>query len=300
MANFSILETLGSKTPMVTVVDIGAMMEGKIKNRYDGLVERGLAQVIGFEPEPTEFEKLKAQADRRHAYLPYFVGSGKTATFYRCRYNACSSLYRPDPKVIDLFTTIGASAGGNFEVAHTAEVQTVRLDDIKEVAPCDFLKIDVQGAELDVLGGAVRTLGRTAVVEMEVEFVPIYENQPLFAEIDLFMRQNGFLLHKLVDVGGRSLRPFVVGSNPYKPISQLLWADAVYIKDFTRFDALSPELLLKTAVLLHEIYSSIDMVAFALKAFDAEAGTNFCSDYMQKVTAVGKIEYSFLNVKDWI
>ena len=300
MANFSILEILGSTTPSITVVDIGAMMEGKIKNRYDGLVERGMAQVIGFEPEPTEFEKLKAHADQRHAYLPYFVGSGKTATFYRCRYNACSSLYRPDPNVIDLFTSIGASAGGNFEVVHTAEVETVRLDDIKEVTACDFLKIDVQGAELDVLKGAVQTLGSTAVVEMEVEFVPIYENQPLFAEIDLFMRQNGFLLHKLVDVGGRSIRPFVMDSNPYKSISQLLWADAVYIKDFTRFDTLPPEILLKTAVLLHEVYSSIDMVAFALKAFDVKAGTKLCADYMEKVTAADKIEYSFLNVKDWI
>lgn len=299
MANFSILEILGSRVPMVTVVDIGAMVEGKLRNRYDGLVERGVAQVIGFEPQPAEFEKLKAHAAPRHTYLPCFVGSGKPATFYRCRYSACSSLYRPDPRVIDLFTSIGASLGGNFEVMGTAEVETVRLDDIKEVTACDFLKADVQGAELDALEGAVRTLGATAVVEMEVEFVPIYENQPLFAEIDLFMRQNGFLLHKLVDVGGRSIRPFAVEGNPYQSMSQLLWADAVYIKDFTRFDTLSPEMLLKTAVLLHEVYSSIDMVALALKAFDVKAGTRLCADYIEKVKTAGKIDYSFLNVKDW-
>ena len=89
MANFSIKEILGDKVPTVTVVDIGAMIEGK--NQYDGLVERGMARVIGFEPEPREFEKLKAQGDKRHTYLPYFVGSGKPATFYRCRYNGCSS-----------------------------------------------------------------------------------------------------------------------------------------------------------------------------------------------------------------
>ena len=300
MANFSIREILGSATPIITVVDIGAMMEGKIKNRYDGLVERGLAQVIGFEPEPTEFEKLKAHADQRHAYLPYFVGSGKPGTFHRCRYNGCSSLYAPDPRIIDLFTAIGASVGGNFEVISTSEVETVRLDDIKEIQICDFLKVDIQGAELDVLKGATRTLGKTAVVELEVEFVPLYKGQPLFAEIDIFMRKSGFLLHKLVDIAGRGIRPFVRDNNPFKPVSQLLWADAVYIKDFTRFDTLSPELLLKTAVLLHEVYSSIDMVAFALKAFDAKAGTKLCADYMEKVTAAGKIECSFLNVKDWI
>ena len=293
MANFSIKEILGNKTPMVTVVDIGAMIEGK--NRYDGLVERGLAQVIGFEPEPHEFEKLKTHGDKRHRYLPYFVGSGKRATFHRCRYNGCSSLYTPDPQIIDLFTAIGASVGGNFEVLETSEVETVRLDDIKEIQSCDFLKVDVQGAELDVLKGATRTLGKTVVVELEVEFVPLYKNQPLFAEIDIFMRKNGFLLHKFAEVASRAMRPFVIDKNPFKPVSQLLWANAVYIKDFTCFQALPPEMLLKTATVLHEAYTSFDMAACVLKAYDGKAAAQFYERYIAMVTTGGRVEYNFMN-----
>jgi FkbM family methyltransferase len=292
MANFAIKEILGDKAPMVTVVDIGAMIEGK--NRYDGLVEQDLAQVIGFEPEAHEFEKLKAQADKRHAYLPYFVGSGKPGTFHRCRYNGCSSLYEPDPRIIDLFTAIGASAGGNFEVLETSEVQTVRLDDIKEIQSCDFLKVDVQGAELDVLKGATRTLGKTTVVELEVEFVPLYKDQPLFAEIDIFMRANGFLLHKFHEVAGRAMRPFLVDNDLIKPLSQLLWANAVYIKDVTRFTALPPDMLLKTAAILHEVYASFDMAAFALKAYDLKAATHYHERYMARATTGARIEYSFM------
>lgn len=292
MANFSIKEVLGDKAPLVTVVDIGAMIEGK--NRYDDLVERGMARVIGFEPEPREFEKLKAQGDKRHVYLPYFVGSGKRATFHRCRYNGCSSLYTPDPRIIDLFTAIGASAGGNFEVLDTSEVETVRLDDIKEVQSCDFLKVDVQGAELDVLKGATRTLGKTAVVELEVEFVPLYKDQPLFAEIDIFMRANGFLLHKFHEVAGRAMRPFLMDKDLFKPISQLLWANAVYIKEFTHFHELSPDMLLKTAAVLHEVYASFDMAACALKAYDGKAATQFHECYIAKATTGARIEYSFM------
>ena len=298
MANFAFKEIVPEDMPVVTVVDIGAMMEGK--NRYDRLVEKGMAHVIGFEPEPAEYKKLKAREDATRTYLPYFVGNGRPATFHRCRYNGCSSLYRPDPRVIDLFTSIGATKNGNFRVLGTAEVKTSRLDDIEEIQTCDFLKIDVQGAELDVLEGATRTLRDTAVVELEVEFVPIYKDQPLFAEIDLFMRKNGFLLHKFVDVAGRAFRPFVLNDNPYKPVSQILWADAVYAKDFTGFDHLSPEMLLKIAIVLHDVYSSIDMVAHVLNFYDAKAGTKLRAAYRAKLARAGRIEHRFLNVKDWI
>ncbi len=294
MPNFSIQEILAEKAPPVTIIDVGAMLEGK--NRFDGLLEKGLARVIGFEPDPTEYQKLKPREDERHAFLPYFVGNGKSATFHRCRYNGCSSLYRPNRKLLDLFTSLGDPANGFFEVLSTSEVMTVRLDDIEEAKKCDFLKVDVQGAELDVLKGASRTLGHAAVVELEVEFVPLYEDQPLFAEIDSHMRSHGFLLHKFADIAGRAMQPFTLDQNPFKPLSQVLWANAVYIKDFTRFDQLSSDMLLKTAVVLHEVYASIDMAAFALKAYDAGQGTHLNEDYMAKISATAHVEYSFLNI----
>jgi FkbM family methyltransferase len=295
MANFSIQEILPENVPTVMVVDIGAMIAGK--NRFDGLVERGMAQVIGFEPEPTEYQKLKAGADARHVYLPYFVGSGQSATFYHCSpEGGCSSLYRPNRRIIDLLTLLGDPVIAFFDILGTSEVVTKRLDDIEELKACDLLKIDVQGSELDVLKGAVLTLRETAVVELEVEFVPLYEEQPLFAEVDIFMRNNGFLLHKFADVCGRALRPFIVDNDPFRPLSQVIWANAVYIKDFTRFDVLQPGILLKTAIILHEVYSSIDMVALTLRAYDAKIGTRLCENYMGRIAAAGRIDFSFMNL----
>lgn len=294
MPNFSIQEIFTEKAPTVTIIDVGAMLEGK--NRFDGLLEKGLARVIGFEPDPTEYQKLKPREDERHAFLPYFVGNGKPAVFHRCRYNGCSSLYRPNRKLLDLFTSLGDPANGFFEVLSTSDVMTVRLDDIEEAKNCDFLKVDVQGAELDVLKGASRTLGHAAVVELEVEFVPLYEGQPLFAEIDSYMRSQGFLLHKFADLAGRAMQPFVVDSNPFKPMSQVLWANAVYVKDFTSFEHYSSDILLKTAIVLHEAYASLDMAAFALKAYDAGQGTHLNECYMAKIFSTAQAECSFLNI----
>jgi hypothetical protein len=64
-------------------------------------------------------------------------------------------------------------------------------------------------------------------VEVEVEFTPIYRDQPLFADVDAFLRQRGFLLFDLRPVywkreGGRN-----IGG----PWGQIMWADALYLKE---------------------------------------------------------------------
>src|SRR5262249_3840648 len=59
----------------------------------------------------------------------------------------------------------------------------------------DFLKLDTQGTELEIMKGAREYLReqRIAVVKTEVSFVPVYRNQCTFSDIDSFMRAHGFL-----------------------------------------------------------------------------------------------------------
>ena len=56
----------------------------------------------------------------------------------------------------------------------------------------DILKLDVQGAELEVLRGAACTLGRTDAVIAEVGLFEYNEKAPLFAEVVRFMDEAGF------------------------------------------------------------------------------------------------------------
>jgi FkbM family methyltransferase len=55
-----------------------------------------------------------------------------------------------------------------------------------------WVKVDVQGGELGVLIGASGTLRRTAVLELEVSLVPLYESGPLLDEVYAFVRGRGF------------------------------------------------------------------------------------------------------------
>jgi FkbM family methyltransferase len=67
------------------------------------------------------------------------------------------------------------------------------------------LKLDVQGAELDVLAGAPATLADTELVQLETLLFPFYEGAPEVAEVVAFMRDAGFVVYDVVDLGYRPL-----------------------------------------------------------------------------------------------
>lgn len=249
----------------IEVLDIGALSEGA--DRYQRLVDLGLARVTGFEPNPGEYERLSKRAGP-YTYFPRFLGDGRPHTLHVARYPGCSSLLPPDPSIINMFTGIGAEApGGNFAILQTEAIETTRLDDIVGLRPPDYVKIDVQGAELMVLENGLRALESVLVLETEVEFLPLYKGQPLFADIQAFLHAQGFLVHKLIEVAGRNFRP-VVTPNPIEPISQILWADAVFVRDFRTLGAWSDTQLAKAATVLHEVYLSYDLVNLILLELD--------------------------------
>ena len=61
----------------------------------------------------------------------------------------------------------------------------------------------------------------------------------------------------------------------------MLWTDAIFIKNFTKFDQFSEEDLKKTALILNDLYGSIDIVLRALMAFDAKANSDIAKEYLE-------------------
>ncbi|MFH2008141.1 MAG: FkbM family methyltransferase [bacterium] len=86
-----------------------------------------------------------------------------------------------------------------MHVERHIEVSVVRLDRVLE-CDLDLVKLDLQGYELEALRGCEELLPRIKVITTEVEFVPLYETQPLFADIDLFLRAHGFRLLNLYEL----------------------------------------------------------------------------------------------------
>lgn len=57
-----------------------------------------------------------------------------------------------------------------------------------------FIKLDVQGAEIDVLRGAERTLQRAGVVQLELALMPYNDGSPTANDVFNFMEERGFVL----------------------------------------------------------------------------------------------------------
>lgn len=265
--------------PRLKIVDVGAMKLDEDADVYEPLLKATPCELIGFEPVKREFDKLNAAVKANQRYLPYFVGDGSKRTFYECNFPMTSSLFEPNTALLAKFQNLE----GVIRVVNTYPVETTRLDDIPEIRGTDFLKVDVQGAELLVFQGAANMLNDVLVVQTEVEFVALYKDQPLFSDIDSFLRARGFQLHK-IGWSGRTFRPLVMNNDINAAMSQWLWGDAIYVRDFMAFDRCAPMSLLKLACILHEIYGSFDLAAVALEAYDRQTGAQLNKAYLEQLT----------------
>lgn len=277
---FSLVEMLGDLVPHLNIVDVGAMYLGPEHIPYKSLLGPGRATVIGFEALQEECDKLNAMAEPGQRFLPYCIGDGTERTFYVTNSGFTSSLYEPNTEFVRTMNNLDELK----RVVKKVPVQTVRLDDVPEVSDIHFLKLDVQGAELDVLKNAPRLLDSTMLVYTEVEFVDMYKNQPLFGDIDAFLRSRGFMLHFFNGFGGRAFKPVTLKSNINFPIRQVLWSDAVYVPDIRRLHTYPADRLLALAVILHELYVSVDFVSVLLHHYDRQMKTDFWATYLRKLT----------------
>ncbi len=83
--------------------------------------------------------------------------------------------------------------------------KTARLDTIAGEQRPDFLKLDVQGFELQVLSGATQILKSVEAVMMEVSLIEINKGAPMLAEVVQFMAERGFEVGDILEIHRRPL-----------------------------------------------------------------------------------------------
>jgi len=271
-----------SPVPVINVVDVGAMFAGDGIEPYSALRDAGLARVVGFEPVAEECAKLNQRFGPSHRYLPYAIGDGTTRRLHVCNESMTSSLYEPNTELLAAFEGLEEVV----RVVREGPIETQRLDDVVEAEEADYLKLDVQGAELDVLRGAPRLLASAVVVHTEVEFVPLYLEQPLFADVDQVLREAGYGLFAFEEIQSRAYRPFRgVDLSPSYRFRQALWTAAVYIRGLFQLDRLDTDDLRRLFLILHVAYGATDLCTRILNHLDARTGDTAAVRYRAEALA---------------
>jgi len=272
------LAKLFPDVPPLKVVDVGASpIDGDPP--YKPLHDAGVAHVVGFEPATEQYEALLALNLPNATFLPDAVGDGSDGVLHICKAPGMTSMLEPNFDVLSRFHRFDTWA----EVTSLEPMSTVRLDDVPETLGMDYLKVDVQGGELPVFRGARDRLEAAVMVHTEVQFVPFYKDQPLFAELDQELREAGYWLHRFLPLISRVLKPMIVNDDPYAGLSQHLWTDAVYVKRFIDFPDFPTSELLKIALLAHDLYGSFDLAGLALKSVDERDGSARHASYMTQL-----------------
>lgn len=243
----------------IRIVDIGANpVNGAAP--YKKLLDAGVCHVYGFEPHPEAHEKLLATCGPRETYIRGAVGNGDTGRLHIYGSSGFTSLYPLRTNIAGLIKLRPNSP----RLIETVELRTTRLDDIDEIEGIDFLKIDIQGGELEVFRHGRGKLRTALALQTEMRFLRLYEGEPSFGEVDAELLAQGFEIHNIV-----SLNRFrVAGAAPYelkrRHSSQLIDGDIVYVRALMALEARQSDALRKLAYLAAGCFGSHDLALTCL------------------------------------
>lgn len=212
--------------------------------------------IYGFDADSDACDAANMQLEQKginwtEKHIPLALGKSlEERTLYVTHAPMCSSLYQPNETFLARFGGLQELAGLDFSVS----IETTTLDQFctaENIENIDFLQIDVQGADLHVLEGSKNLLSRSVLgVQIEVEFSPLYNEQPLFRDIDKYLSKYSFSLFDLL-LSRRTRARSPIRSQLRE--GQLLWGDAIYFRDLIGGENLSqlktPRQILKLACL---------------------------------------------------
>ncbi|MCF6128466.1 FkbM family methyltransferase [Flavobacterium sp. AS60] len=233
-------------------IDVGA------KDKLDFLEDLStITNIVGFEPNPIELEILKEKYIQHNFKSLALIGNCLSdyegeVSFNVTKHSSMSSLLETDlgnyQKHFGLYKNFD-NWKSNIAIENVIKTSAVTLDNfIKDKnETIDYLKIDTQGSELKILHGAAKLLNekRINILKVEVSTIAVYQNQVLFSDIDIYLRDKGYVLVDFITYR-ENYTPVLANSHD-KNCHYAPCGDAIYVLDS---EFLSNENKIKSGFLL--------------------------------------------------
>ena len=179
-----------SKNGINAVLDVGANI-GLYAEHLRNVGYKG--KILSFEPLSSAYAELVRNAHNDPLWITFPIALGNEDR--NAEINISANSY--SSSILDMLSSHLESAPDS-EYIGEEEIIIRRLDSIfKDICKHDdklYLKIDTQGYEKCVVEGAEKTLGSVDVLELELSFVPLYKDGPLFHEMLNLLYEKGFVL----------------------------------------------------------------------------------------------------------
>ena len=139
--------------------------------------------------------------------------------FYLTRKKECSSVFTPNENIINKYPN-----KERYEVIKKKKIFSNTIDNIFFNQNFDFIKIDTQGSELNILMGGRKKLQDVLGLEIEVEFSKVYNDQPLFEDVKDYVEKEGFVFIDFVTINRW-------GKDKIDGFGSMIHADALFLRD---------------------------------------------------------------------
>jgi len=280
--------------------------------------------IYGFEPDTAECDRLNAELLGLSARGEYFpVGLWSTNTCLPMEVNKASGGHSFLPQNIEV--TDRWKFENPSQTAHAKDVfrpiENIDMDVVSlktwaeknDIERFDFCKLNVQGAEIEILKGAEGLLKSTLGILVEVAFVESYQDRPMFSDVDSFLRENNFVFFDLLahHYVGRSAsqvatQHFSNSDNRIgKQVSswgQLVEGHALYLRDPIEILRQNPhhkidENELIKLVIIAEVFGQVEY-GFELIHWFAEHHSSSKSQLLAKVAADAEKIYRRIHLNE--
>lgn len=267
-------------------------------------------KLVAFEPEPVEAQRLIQQGDSRwgsFVVVPSAVGQKDgRMSLHLPKAEIGASLYPHNEKMIDLF---------GYEDLHktvrTIDVETVTLETVAQqygLSQIDYLKIDIEGAELDILHSMGETISQCFAIKVEVSFLEQRQGQSFAWDVMGFLNRKGFYLANIQDMHQWRRRP--LPAHPYIARHPMSYSkglcsqcDLVFLKDVSTIKSDEDALRLSCiasllgyfdyAVTVLREFPGLEKFAYEKYGIELEKEYQKVSKVMGRRVALGKLKANF-------